>query len=179
MLPHNLLPQKQGNVWINPTNESPVAELDLPAMQLTLSINDLEARTKVDASHCHVTSTQISGCYNCETGAVVNITCTTDFGFAVGIAQRDTDNIIFPLHCNDRPTAESVKLNLKGHRPRLSCELNCPASTVKFWIKGELDSLDFNEILHSIKVQNVQLGRNVSSVWEFLAASASFSKNFK
>ena len=28
MLPHNLLPQKHRNVWINPTNESPVAELD-------------------------------------------------------------------------------------------------------------------------------------------------------
>lgn len=180
MSPHSLLPRKQGNIWINPSDDGPIAELELPAMQLGLSVNGLEARTNVDASHCHVTATPLSGCYNCERGATTNVTCSTDFGTAVAIAQCDAEQLVFPLHCTDKSSAEVITLNLKHPKPRLLCTVHCPASKVNLWLEGQLNAPGFMEILNSVKAQNFQTDKNskLSFLWEFLVASAQYTRNF-
>ena len=114
----------------------PIADLALTTLELTVSINDLTAEGVVDASHCHFHTKPMFGCFNCESGAVLNFSCATDFGFA--IATIDCGNIIFSARCNSSWIEQEIILTLNEPTTHLQCMAHCPASSSALIIEGTL-----------------------------------------
>ena len=168
-----LLPQRQGDTWIMPTKDGPIAEVQLPSMQLTVGVENYEAHSIVDASHCHVSNSPLVGCHSCERGAVFNITCTTDFGSAIGMAECQNPDIIFSVHCNVNATPESIKLNLNHPFIKTNCDLYCPASSTKFQLVGELHSPTFSEMLTYSNAESTTASDNNTTYFlDFLQSAA-------
>ena len=129
----NLLPRQQGKTWIMP---GPIADVPIPSLELTVSVNDLTAEGIVDASHCHFHAKPMYGCYRCESGAVFNFSCATDFGSA--IATVDCDGVIFSARCDPNWIEQEIVLTLNDPINRLECMAHCPASSSAIIIEGSL-----------------------------------------
>lgn len=161
--PH-LLPRRQGSAWIMPTPLGPVAEPPVEFLTLTISLKGLELRSQVDASHCHLFLSPITGCYDCETGATFNATCITDFG--VAIAMVECGDQTFALHCSESPgKIEPITLILNEPTINLNCSAYCPASTVFAQLMGNLDQPQLFNLHNTHKIHT--LGNSNDTSWDF------------
>ena len=154
--PH-LLPTNEGEIWLRQHQTTVAADIPLSTMELTISVKNLRAQSRVEASHCHINMTTLDGCYSCSRSAITNVTCTTDFGSAVANVQ--CGELIFAVRCKTTAITEAITLSLNHPQVDEMCQVHCPAATTLTRLHGTLRAGSLDEpTTHS--ASTTEIGQN-------------------
>lgn len=151
--PQKLLPRQQGTAWLTKGQGAPVAEMLPSSIELEISVTGLTAKGRVDDSHCRLKLFPLDGCYDCESGALLCMQCSTDFGETVATIECANGTIIFSAKCDSSPIAlnQTTSLNLEHSIIDEECVAHCPASSIKVKLTGTLappSALMHNALAH-------------------------------
>nr|CAD2182739.1 unnamed protein product [Meloidogyne enterolobii] len=131
---------------------------DFSAAQIQTQIKGLTLKTEILANKCKVTNVKLIGCYKCNRGAKLELTCKTDFGNSLG-------NIVCPslttfTTCVPKGETRNLSVHLTHSQIEETCEIFCGSSYSKFELKGILNHPE--EIMetkwaqkHSTKMQSL------------------------
>uniref|UniRef100_A0AC35GQQ7 Phlebovirus glycoprotein G2 fusion domain-containing protein n=1 Tax=Panagrolaimus sp. PS1159 TaxID=55785 RepID=A0AC35GQQ7_9BILA len=106
-LKENSLPYRLPQGWLRKTQHG-VTAIQEGRIQLKIALQDLQLSTVVDRNRCHATAFEVKGCSNCNSGALINITCKADFGTAMGHVHCPTFS--FALKCAKRGTQQQIRI---------------------------------------------------------------------
>nr|CAD2186132.1 unnamed protein product [Meloidogyne enterolobii] len=131
------LPFEHNAILLNVEKGTITAAPDFSAVQIHTQIKGLSLKTEILTNKCKVTQAQLFGCYNCQIGAKLKLTCVTDFGNSLG-------NIICPslntfTICNPKGENRTISVHLNHAMIKKTCEIFCGSSSFKFELNAELD----------------------------------------
>lgn len=129
-------------------------------IDVVMKVNTLRLVTLDDWNKCEIQIFDFGDCFNCRSGAELNITCKTDRGIVLAEISCN-DDISFSTKCTERGESTIKKLNLNHANIDLNCKVECLGGTTDLKIKGTLfliNVLEFENNRHVInsnsKVKN-------------------------
>jgi hypothetical protein len=110
--PSAMLPQQEHNdtslYFTQENGEIVLTPLEIVA-QLKLSINGLHLTTTADLNAAKISKVKLCGCYSCEVGAQLLLSCQIDFGTTMAHISCPSD-IHFPLMCGNAGAEQTVRI---------------------------------------------------------------------
>lgn len=164
---NHLLPESYAGVWIEPSPEGAVkGRSAVQELEIGITVDNLETRTKIDHTRCTVQVTEPKGCFSCTTGAVMNATCQTDKGQTV--AHIECEKFSFALKCNEKLSQihEQVHFYVASANVNESCSVSCPGFTTKVRISGRLEAPSLQEISYDEAKGGTLALNDESSLWD-------------
>uniref|UniRef100_A0A1I7W9K3 Phlebovirus_G2 domain-containing protein n=1 Tax=Heterorhabditis bacteriophora TaxID=37862 RepID=A0A1I7W9K3_HETBA len=104
--------------------------------QLQIIANNFKTLLKNYDSTCNVTASIFSGCYNCNMGAIGNITCFTDFGEI--FSEITCEHHQFNIKCNPTGYSSQIVLHAPSAILKMECSLVRPHNNVSLTAEGVL-----------------------------------------
>jgi hypothetical protein len=106
-------------------------------IQVLVTIEKLRLVTEYDFTTCMVAVTNFSGCYKCMSGAKLHHVCKTNEGNALAkVTCRDGTS--FVTHCSASGIESAPTLGFEKADVGTTCNVQCPATTTQFTLKGKL-----------------------------------------
>jgi hypothetical protein len=96
----------------------------------------MKLKTEVEMNTCKISNVNLTGCYECEKGAQLDIICETDFG-------KSLANIVCPsakllTTCSPKGTKKIHSVHFSAAQIDEECEVFCGSTSTKFELKGTL-----------------------------------------
>uniref|UniRef100_A0A7E4W2P2 VWFD domain-containing protein n=1 Tax=Panagrellus redivivus TaxID=6233 RepID=A0A7E4W2P2_PANRE len=129
------LPLHTPQGWLRSTNgELLMGQTGL--INIIVSSQKFTLTTMVDRNRCVNVKASIAGCYNCEQGATVEMSCKTDYGEA--LAHVECGSFHFAIHCMHEVRTQRIQVLAKTAEIDEQCQLRCPAGSSSFNLRGLL-----------------------------------------
>lgn len=90
---------------------------------------------EVTDSVCKVQDADVMGCYQCDQGAVAQITCQSE---DETVATIDCGDFTFSIPCNPQGVVSPLRFNLQHAQVHLTCSCSCGATKTHFELTGVL-----------------------------------------
>ena len=129
------LPRKIHSNYLRKVGANIIIESDA-RLQVKVGLQGLQLSTVVDRNRCKATVHSLTGCVNCLAGAMLNISCETDFGSAEGHVNCPT--VSFALRCSKIPVQQSINIRYSQSVVKENCSLSCPAQVTEMIVEGVL-----------------------------------------
>lgn len=133
----SILPQFVGGIWFEQDKGTVIAKLPATVATVQVTLKGLTTQSEVEANTCTISDTTVEGCYACDTAAVANVTCKTDFGTALSHVTCE-DNVRFSVKCTPEGNTEIIRLMFTHSEISERCKVKGPASETHFIMKGRL-----------------------------------------
>src|SRR5687768_16676145 len=85
---------------------------------------------------CKIREANLSGCYECERGALVDIICETDFGRSLATIVCPSARMV--TTCETEGTKRTLSVHFEKARVDEECEVFCGVSSTRFQLTGDL-----------------------------------------
>ncbi|AFH08737.1 polyprotein [Murre virus] len=163
----NQLPSTVGTVTFWPTENS--VEASIPELASALMLVRLDGFTftyKSDNNKCNARFLSLSGCYNCEPGAKLEIEHVTDFGTALGLLS--CPEIGYTTYFDVKTTLEKTvrTIHVNNSHIDITCHFKCPNSDMTLRVKGELVYLFNDDVRHSNQTLTPGLSPKLGMGWD-------------
>uniref|UniRef100_A0AC34GD63 Phlebovirus glycoprotein G2 fusion domain-containing protein n=1 Tax=Panagrolaimus sp. ES5 TaxID=591445 RepID=A0AC34GD63_9BILA len=130
-----MLPRKLGNNFLQRDGDKFIVTSN-SRLQLKVGLQRLKLSTVVDRNKCKATVQSLNGCINCMAGAMLNISCLTDFGTAEGHVSCPSAS--FSIKCTTTSYQQTINLQFADVVVKETCELQCPGERSKFELAATL-----------------------------------------
>nr|ANG84007.1 polyprotein [Uukuniemi virus] len=163
----NKLPSTVGSVTFWPTETSVEAAIpDLASATMLIRLDGYSIQFRSDSNKCSPRFLSLSGCYNCEAGAKLELEHVTDFGTALGILE--CPSLGYTTYYEVKNTLEkSIRtMHLNGSHVEAKCYFRCPNSESQLTIRGELIYLFNDDIRHHNQTLSPGLSPKSGSGWD-------------
>nr|AHG54009.1 glycoprotein precursor [Zaliv Terpeniya virus] len=163
----NKLPSTVGSVTFWPTESSVEAAIpDLASATMLIRLDGYILQYRSDSNKCSSRFLSLSGCYNCEAGARLEIEHVTDFGTALAVLE--CPSLGYTTYYEAKNTLEkSVRtIHLNGSHVEAKCFFRCPNSESQIVIKGELVYLFNDDVRHHNQTLSPGLSAKSGSGWD-------------
>ncbi|AWW17496.1 glycoprotein precursor [Kaisodi virus] len=135
----NRLPSTIGNTIFYPGGDTVYASSSTRiSASLLLKLNDVAVESVTDRNKCSSRFLNLTGCYNCEAGAILRMETVTDFGTADAILECPRIQLLTYFVSSSVLTISEVIIHLNQSKIRTDCKITCPNSQESIRIEGEL-----------------------------------------
>uniref|UniRef100_A0A1I8AGP8 Phlebovirus_G2 domain-containing protein n=1 Tax=Steinernema glaseri TaxID=37863 RepID=A0A1I8AGP8_9BILA len=167
----NLLPSNLQGTFLQGQQKTVVASLtdDVP-IQLVVSAVDLKIATLTEKTPCQLSDFELSGCYDCVTGARLTYNCTTKFGNAQAAVRCPSNSFLIP--CSESGTVGEETLVFKSTYVQESCVMQCPGGRFTFDLSARLH---YVETRTSPNKENQSIGTKLNTTISLLDFSDMFT----
>lgn len=125
-----------GSLWLHLEGNSATVTVQVTAASVRVSIHDMTIATKIDRVTCRIDQISLKGCYDCDNGAELIITCQTNFSRAIGHVICETTS--FHVDCSTSSQIQTIRLHLDHPEINEICQVTCPAVSTTFQMRGTL-----------------------------------------
>nr|BBK20265.1 envelope glycoprotein [Kabuto mountain virus] len=148
----NMLPSTVGDTKLFPTEAG--VEAIVPSTSLimmSVQVIKLKLASLSDKNKCSSRFVNLTGCYNCESGANLRFEVITDFGTAQAIIKCPELGVITWVMASTTVQVQRKVIHLNSSHVDTTCEVVCPGSSEKVSVKGDLiyiatyDSRHYND----------------------------------
>ncbi|AEL29653.1 glycoprotein [Nile warbler virus] len=163
----NKLPSTVGSVTFWPTETSVEAAVpDLASATMMIRLDGYQVQYQSDSNKCSVRFLSLTGCYNCETGAKLEIEHVTDFGTALAILE--CPSLGYTTYYDVRNALEKATrtMHLNGSHVDARCLFKCPNSESQIKVKGELIYLFNDDVRHHNQTLSPGLAPKQGTGWD-------------
>jgi hypothetical protein len=152
--PEEVLPMNVGRLIIDHKGRDIFTETSYSPVQVMIKFEGLRLALQHDLTKCHGTGENVTGCYNCNSGAVLNFGCRADFGSAMAEVNCG-DGTYFTARCDEKGGIENISLAFNMAEVHTNCTIKCPGGDSNFSIIGHLRyiPLKFREELGMAKTE--------------------------
>ncbi|AII79364.1 glycoprotein precursor [Khasan virus] len=142
VLKRNKLPSTVGNVIFYPSSGSVYASSSTKiSATILLRLNEVQMESVTDRNKCSVRFVNLTGCYNCEAGAILKIETVTDFGTADAVISCPEIGLLTYIISTSVLSTVDTIVHLNKSKISTTCSASCPNSIENFKIDGELTYL--------------------------------------
>nr|CAD2183292.1 unnamed protein product [Meloidogyne enterolobii] len=143
-LSENSLPFSHNGILIKNELGNIIASTELSSATFQLKLSGMRLKTEIELNKCLVTNISITGCYDCNEGANIELTCSTDFG-------KSLANIICPSTkilalCDTKGIGQKISTTIAHAEVEEKCEVFCGLHPTTFFLKGRLAAVEMNYI---------------------------------
>lgn len=148
-----LLPLSATGIFISCNNTQIEAQYEsVASIQVQVTLDGLTASIGYDSSRCRLrTLSNVTGCYQCITGAKLEFECFTDYGQA--FAQISCGKQSFSTICNSTGVRSTATLSFVHSLVHENCSISCPAGDSSFEIQGQLFFVEDSILRKSTNMQ--------------------------
>nr|CAD2198672.1 unnamed protein product [Meloidogyne enterolobii] len=150
--PENSLPFSHNGIMIKNKFGNIIAATEISSATLQFKLQGMKLKTEIELNKCLITNVSLYGCYECDEGAKVYLTCNTDFG-------KSLANIVCPsinmfTTCGPKGIDKVISINLNKAHIEEECEVFCGLHPTTFKLKGTLAATENKYIDFWNKVEN-------------------------
>ncbi|KAK6028305.1 Pao retrotransposon peptidase [Ostertagia ostertagi] len=139
------LPQAGKNFLIVHNNGHIFAKLNIgSALQLHIVMENLKLIAQQHKSSCIFQTSDLTGCYSCIPGAIMDLACTSDEGEVTALITCEDQYQI--AKCTPRTKLNKLVFHFSTSHVYTSCSASCPGGSANITIKGTLAYVDDNLI---------------------------------
>lgn len=131
------------------------------AVQIQVTVKNVRVVAKSSHSECtaYPNKTEVSGCYNCEVGAKLNVRCTSTVG--TSMATVICSDFIFHIRCTKDGCDNEEFIHFNRSVVDETCVLSCAASNTTLQLEGRLRYIQDNFPSHLKVSQTIKQFRNI------------------
>lgn len=140
------LPIVNQGITISGTGKEIYAEFNtFASLEIQITMINMKLAYATTESTCHITTdSNISGCYDCLTGAKLQFKCSTDQGSV--LAHIRCGKAFFTTQCNETGIEGVATMSFNGAKIKERCEVHCQGQTTYFNMEGTLNFVEKNRI---------------------------------
>uniref|UniRef100_A0A914YR58 Uncharacterized protein n=1 Tax=Panagrolaimus superbus TaxID=310955 RepID=A0A914YR58_9BILA len=132
----NALPMSFNEMFFQATESGTVTARVNAMPRLQLEMQNMHLYTQIDLNTCTAKVHSLEGCASCNEGAVLQITCSTDFGTAA--AHVTCPDMAFPISCSKDGQYQRINLFFNDANVDSECKLRCPSKVTSFKLTATL-----------------------------------------
>ena len=167
LLPDKVLPLHLAGVSIHPLGNTVGSELRSSSLvQLEVAFRNMTAALNTFEADCNITTSKFVGCYSCFSGAVGNISCSTNFETIFVDMECGTQS--HSIKCDPKGTITTVRLHSSEPYLEQICAVNCPKNIRKIKIEGILKSVEERAIYALERINGTYTAIIKDSFWDAL-----------
>ncbi|AIU95029.1 glycoprotein precursor [Silverwater virus] len=127
---------------------------------MLVKLNDVHMFSLSDRNKCSSRFLNLTGCYNCEAGAILRMESVTDFGTADAILECPTIGLLSYFISTASLSITETIIHLNKSKINVECTVTCPNSVEKLTIYGELAYLKDLDFRHHNETTTPIVQRN-------------------
>jgi len=142
--PESRLPLTVGKYLLEKVDMSVRAKVN--HLPVTLQLRTaMKLVAKADETKCNMKVESLRGCYNCLSGAELQLYCNTDQGFGLAYVSC-MDGTNFVQKCMANVTLYTITLPFNHAQVDTECAVSCSGGTTSFQLKGHLHYVPPSEL---------------------------------
>nr|WFD55799.1 MAG: glucoprotein [Qingdao tick uukuvirus] len=149
LMKRNRLPATIGSTIFYPTQGSVYASsADRVSASILIKLNEVVVSSVTDRNKCFTRFVNLTGCYNCESGAILRLETVTDFGTADAVLKCPELPLTTYFISTSRLSVTEIIVHTNRSKVSVSCTCDCPNSHDEVSISGELAYLTDVDFRH-------------------------------